>query len=281
MTLYDVLKRKLVAKVYAINPILLEQQNIAGWTNLGLWDQNPTDYTHAATRLAESMATSLNLTVKDSVLDVGCGYGASLNFWENEYGVADIHVLELQQQCCEKIVSKYGQKYTVFQQSIFDAKPVHHVKTYDAIISVDATYHYAIDNYLNALKDWISESGRIGFHYLIKSATYHQAAPEDIAGLEKKLDWVKVKSENLLYEVELKHCLNQFGYQHIQMKDLTQQVLGGFAMYILENKTHTLHQKLSLDFLKIYMTAQLCAYVANSGLIRYVEVVAFKKPITE
>ena len=275
---------KVLAKLYQIQPKLLASDNDSAWTNLGLWQSDcenqqqhlPKSYVQAAQQLAQQMGQALNLTVHDDVLDVGCGYGASVALWQQNFGVQHIAALELQPSCCQLLnQKKRAYLQDIFQQSIFDAKPEGYQGVYDVVVSIDAAYHYHLSDYLNALDAWLAEEGRIGFHLLIKSDQWDLASSTQQQQIAKKLKWAKVPMEQVLESAEVVEILTNKGYEQIQIEDLTAQVLQGFADYI-ENKTWSTQEKLSTGFLKIYLTANLCRQLAASGCIHYVQVTAKK-----
>lgn len=270
-------QQKALVKAYKIHPLLLDQQNIVNWTNLGLWQDESNDYVQAAQQFAQHMGESLKLNTSDRVLDVGCGYGASLLLWHTHFKLKDCDALELQPMCCQYIHEHHPQTQNIFQQSIFDPKPENFAEVYDVILSIDATYHYSIEAYLQAVEVWLSSKGRIGFHCLMQSKVSMDHTDAQWQKLMKKLRWAKVSDQHLMNEDELYELLLQHGYHDIKIRDFTQEVLAGFSNFILERRHWQLKEKMNLGFLKIWLTAQLCRSLAQSGMIKYVEVTAAKQ----
>lgn len=316
----------MMAMVYRIEPLLLDKRNVDGWTNLGLWakprsssdpcmrcggggggggttscissgcggDAVREGYVEAARRLADVMGCALGLSRDDDVLDVGCGYGASLLVWRRGHddttgtnsggnnckggleregegtedsalmsehsdespssncrrgfsAVRSVSALELQPICCREIMKKREDQIeknkkeekafssddgairrnsggnaaaslpiiaNVYQQSIFDPptasltaqqQRLHHIDDdgdgngeeqdgstirYNVALSIDATYHYALRDYLAAIEPWLvaprlvggENSGnstkrqqRIGFHLIVWSDAVAQS----------------------------------------------------------------------------------------------------------
>lgn len=271
--------QKILAKLYKIQPELLSINNHLAWTNLGCWYNGQHDYVAAAQQLAQHMGQALALTEQDQLLDIGCGYGASLVFWHTTFGLNHLAALELQPSCCAYLQQKkLNYVDDIFQQSCFEAKPEQCKHRYDVIVSIDATYHYALQDYLASLEDWLTDSGRVGFHLLIKSAQWQQASFEQQQSLSQKLKWAKVEVNQILTQEQVIQMLEHQGYIQIEIQDLTTQVLQGFADYI-QHKTWSKHEKFSIGFLKIYFTARLCRALVQSQLIQYVQVTAQKKAI--
>lgn len=274
----SILADKIQAYAYRIDALLLAKDNQQKWTNLGLWQENETDYVTAAHQLAYHMGQSLVLTPQYKILDVGCGYGASIRVWRDDFAIQNISVVELQPICCNYLVYKHQALLTdIFQQSIFSAKPSINKNLYDVVMSIDAAYHSALQCYLDAIAPWLAEKGQVGFHVLMKSDAWQNASAQQKNALQQKLKWAKVDAAHLLTHAELNKVMQHNGYQHIQIQDLTQQVLGGFSDYMsVHALTWRWREKCSIAALKIYLTARLCHDLAHSGLIHYVQVTAQK-----
>ena len=83
-----------------INHSLLGDARTQAWSNLGLWRSGQSDYRTAAQALALQLAEQMRLQAASSLLDVACGYGASLNVW-HEMGIHEITGLEPQTACVQ------------------------------------------------------------------------------------------------------------------------------------------------------------------------------------
>ena len=275
--LHKKLSNQVLSIIYRIEPDLLCSKNTVAWTNLGCW-QKSTDYVDAATYLASRLAESVKLNSQDNLLEIGAGYGASLDLWHQDFAVEDISVLELQERCCHEILQK-KHKFVkdVFQQSIFDNKPSDIPKLFDVILSVDATYHYDLNAYLNAIQPWLAPHGRVGFHLLVKTDQSLEMGNRD-KSISRKLAYAKVDYQKLPTQDLLIQTLLKQGYQNVQIQDLTEQVLKGFSDYILYQQKNqwSWRQRYSIGALKIYLTAKLCRYLAETQQLQYVQVTAQK-----
>ena len=269
-------KQRILAQLYKIEADLLADDNHHAWTNLGLWQVSQQDYVSAAKQLTLKMGQALNLSVQDHLLDVGCGYGASLHLWHQQFGLDHITALELQPICCRFIErKKLAYVQHIVQQSIFDPKPKQLNTRYDVIVSVDATYHYALQDYLKVLEDWLKPDGRIGFHLLMRLNPTDAVSVDAQQALKHKLKWAKIDFDQVLHQDEIYSVLQQHGYDHIQIEDLSQGVLNGFYQFVMQKKW-SLQQKINLGYAKIYATARLCKYLVESKQCAYIQVTAQK-----
>lgn len=281
-------KTAITAFMYAINPSILGDDQALAWTNLGLWSQTKTDYPYAAAQLAKHMGDALQIKSTDHLLDIGCGHGASLVFWHQQYAVQHIAALELQPKCCKKIAAQqlpYLKK--IIQQSIFfdqNNDEIHsELETYDVIISLDLAYHFALSDYLTAIKKWQTSNCRIGFHTLIKTEQFATLSSRQQKRLARLLRCAKVNLDHLLTESQLKKLLDQQHFTQIQCEDLSKDVLQGFAQYIESEEfkkikrsqtQNSLNLRHKLNVFKIQMTAKLCQILYATQGIAYVQVTA-------
>ena len=267
---------RILAKLYKIEPDLLADDNQHAWTNLGLWQASRHNYVASATQLASHMGQALALSADDHVLDIGCGYGASLHLWHKKFNVKQISALELQPLCCQTIEQQHLTYVEhIFQQSIFDEKPKNYHALYDVIVSVDATYHYALTDYLNAISAWLAPQGRIGFHLLMRLNEDDLESSQAQQALKNKLKWAKIDFDQVLQQQQILATLTAYGYQQIKIEDLSQQVLAGFYQFVA-NKPWSLKQKMTVGYAKIYATAELCRSLAVSKQCAYIQVTAQK-----
>lgn len=270
------LYQRIQSAVFAINPQLLGDGNRLAWTNLGAWCCPDDAYITAAQRLAQYIGEGLSLSETDQVLDIGCGHGASLQYWHRHFAVQYIVAMELQAQCCDKLWrSQLPYLKQVLNQSVFDQHTTRKIAQFDVVLSVDAAYHYPLRNYLQAIQPWLKPGGRTGFHFLLKSDGFNSLSMQQQKQIGQKLKWAKVDVGLLHDQTSAHSTLQAYGFEKIEIMDLTDQVFKGFSGYFFAQKFRW-QEQLSLDYLKIKMTAQLCAYLAAQGQIRYVQITAQK-----
>lgn len=262
---------------YAINAKLLGDNAELAWSNLGYWDSSTTSYLQACRQLADQLAQAVQLSASDHLLDLGCGQGASLLHWSRHYAVTDFSAVELQEACVVKIQQQTiaGLK-AVYQASFLNLASLPCTDPFDVILCVDAAYHYALPVFLAAVTSRLKPQGRVGFHYLIRSAHWESLSTLQQQTYRYVLKTADVKLEHLPDESEMRQIFAQQGFRDVQMIPLSQAVLGCFAHYIAE-QSGLLQSGSYLERFKIQMTAKLCAKLYQEGNIEYVQITAQKQ----
>lgn len=258
---------------YAIHATLLGDDAVCPWTNLGLW-RNTCSYVAACQYLANHLAGRLRLRAMDRVLDLGCGQGASLLFWQQYHAVTDITAVELQAKCVEKIQHQPWAQSIQLHQGSFLALDAFHLKQYDVVMCIDALYHHDAMQFLSHVQPYIAPSGRIGFHYLMLNPRFETLTTYQKMKYQYLLKVADINIQHLHTTTAFQAQMHALGYEDITIDDLSQDVFAGFSHYV-QRKLPGQHLK-SLDTLKIKMTAKLCQKLAQDGLIDYVQVCAKK-----
>jgi len=107
---------------YAINAKQLGDNAELAWSNLGYWDDAMSSYPDACRQLADRLAQAVHLNSNDSLLDLGCGQGASLVHWQQHYHVQHIEAVELQASCVIQIQKHLPQLAAIHQRSFLKFK---------------------------------------------------------------------------------------------------------------------------------------------------------------
>lgn len=283
---------------FAIASTLLGDPNLLAWSNLGFWHNIPdfktspyqstnhqdidfkaTQYQVACAQLAQQVGLAAGLQPTDHVLDLGCGQGASLVYWTKQFGIGHLSAFEIQPACIARIQAANLPQLDRIYQAAFDQLPLpdnalNHA--FDAVVCVDAAYHAHFNNFLAVNMAALKPQGRIAFTTLSKSNDWSQASLLNQTLTLKLLNLAYVPAQNLLKNDEIRTTLQQAGFTDIRLQVLDAEVFIGFARYIEQlnapNTTSTLATK--ADWLKIKMTARLCAFLAKQRLVHYVLVSA-------
>ncbi|QIO07751.1 SAM-dependent methyltransferase [Acinetobacter lanii] len=263
---------------YAINAVMLGDASESAWTNLGYWQVQNDAYPHACETLAQQLADAIDLNSKDRVLDLGCGQGASLHLWKSHYQVTHIEAVDIQPACVDKIIHSMPFIHNVMCGSFLNLNGCDFEFKFDAVLCIDAAYHSDLNSFLNSVKSVLNSKARIGFHYLVlteKYATLNSFEKLKLSALLKSAD-IQLKHLNSYAETE--NIIGSFGFEKIQIENLSRPVLQGFADYIQQSSQQQAQKKLqgqwSLDRFKIEMTAKLCQKLYADGLVDYVQICA-------
>ena len=265
------IQQKLPKHKYAISAKILGDDAECAWTNLGYWDDATSSYPQACKQLAEHLAQSVRLSAEDRVLDLGCGQGASLQYWLDHYHIADLEAVELQKQCVSNIQKKLPKVTAIHHQSFLNLNEIPFSKKFDVVMCIDAAYHSDLDLFLNSVQPVLNSKGRLAFHYLMWSDAFLNSKQR--VKYQYLLKAADVKFKNLKTEPQMAQMILNAGFEQIEILDLSKAVLAGFSQYIASRVTV---KNGGIDQFKIQMTAKLCSTLFRDGLVKYVQVCAVK-----
>lgn len=265
---------KVIGHKYAIDARHLGDDAALAWSNLGFWQDPQQDYALACQSLADQIAASLQLKSTDRVLDLGCGQGASLLHWIQQYQIQQLSAVELQPTCVQRI-QKYLPQVQIYCENFLNLKVLPLLNSFDAVLCIDAAYHSDLNSFLNAVSPVLNSKGRVAFHTLMWSENWANCGYLQQQQYRYLLKSADVYWQQLLDQQQLEQTLTQQGFGEIQIQDFSEPVLKGFAQYIESRKA----EKHGFDFaqFKIEMTAKLCRKLYQDGLVRYIQVSAVKQ----
>lgn len=240
-----------------------------GWRNLGDWSAT-IHYREAAEALAVRVGMAADLKNGMSVLDLACGYGASLLLWQRKFGVTYVACLELQGACIQAMQALSAPTCTI-AQGRFDQLPLPEPLTqtpFDAVVCIDAAYHARSLRALAAVANSaLRDGGRIAFTTLAINEK-RDALP---LGLSLALRGAGIHRASLLTATGITSTLEREGFQNISVEPIGESVLAGFAHYVTHREQAlSWRQRISPGWLKIKATGRLCDYLAKSGHLNYV-----------
>lgn len=268
---------------YAINAKMLGDDALLAWSNLGYWDDATSSYPQACRQLADKLAHSVHLNSKDHLLDLGCGQGASLLHWKTHYQVQSIDAVELQPECIAEIQKNLPQINHIYCESFLNLKNIPFKAKFDVVLCIDAAYHSHLNSFLKSVNSVLNSKGRFAFHYLVFSPEY--AALNSFQKFKYRilLKCADVNIDHLMDQNTIKETMQNFGFENIQIENLSEYVLKGFSEYFM-NKLDLKNQKSSsresgkgIDAFKIKMTAKLCQKLYQDGIVDYVQISATRK----
>jgi len=142
---------------------------------------------------------------------------------------------------------------------------------YDAIVCVDAAYHFdSLRDLLKASRILLKPGGRVGFHLFCLNS---QKPP---AGwLRKLFELAEVDSRDFRNEEGLIYEFQEEGFEEVKVIDMAVQVLGGFASFVKRRSVQLgFREKFKPAWWKIMATAWLGNKVMREGWLKYVMVQA-------
>ena len=234
-----------------VNTLLGGLQRPHYWNNLGLWSE-ATDYDSACCALAQAHAQAVALSAQDRLIDLACGSGASLLFWQQHYRVS---------QCIglDKTTAQRS-KSSQLVCGHFDRLPLPTVlndQRFDAAICIDAAYHaQSIEAFLATAKAMLVENGRLVFSTVVSPDSH------PVKRLDLRLAGIPNGSQ-INYR-QLNQALAT-DWSNIKILPLD-SVFTGFAKHVAtREKELTWAQKLSPAWLKIQATASLCERMISAS----------------
>lgn len=279
MTWLQVLQSKIFQHRYAINAVMLGDDTEYAWSNLGYWGSGDSSYPDACRQLAVHMAKAVALDSDDMLLDLGCGKGASLLLWQQQFAVQHVEAVELQAQSVAKIKQILPPIQRVLQQSFLDLNDTDFKFKFDVVLCIDAAYHNDIHALLKSIQTVLTSKARIGFHHLMLTEKFYLLNSIEKLKLTALLKCADVNLADLLDEQQIRHLMDRQGFESIQIDNLSTAVLKGFANYVRTGFMERNRQisKQCLDRIKIEMTAKLCQKLYADGYVDYVQICATSK----
>lgn len=235
----------------SVNTLLGGHQRPNYWNNLGLWSAAQ-DYDSACCALAQAHAQAIALSAQDRLIDLACGSGASLLFWQQHYGLS--HSVGL-----DKTTPKRS-KSTQLVRGHFDRLPLPTAlnnQRFDAAICIDAAYHaQSIEAFLKTAQALLVNHGRLVFSTIV--------SPDNNSAKRLDLRLAGIPNASQISYRELNQALAT-DWSNTEVLSLD-TVFTGFAEHVAKReKELTWAQKLSPAWLKIQATASLCERMISAN----------------
>ena len=259
------------------NHLLGQAADGLNWSNLGYWC-NTNDYVTACQQLAQQVGLAAQLHADDKVLELACGQGASLTYWPQRFHIRQLYALELQSSLVEHIQQQPPAALQFIAQGRFDQLPVPALlenqlrqHAFDAVLCVDAAYHASsFKDFASVARHCLRPGGRLAFTTLTLDNSWLKANYWQQKVHAQLLNAADVPMASLLTTLQIQQQLAGLGFGSIQVQPMDDEVLTGFAGFISRRATClSLKEKLQPEWLKIAITACLCRYLRQHGLVHY------------
>ena len=260
---------------YAIDAKALGDMSDLPWSNLGYWNCLDDSYPQACRQLADRIAQSIALSSNDRLLDLGCGQGASILHWKNDYQIEEFSAVDMQPECIERLQTVFPEHRELFCQSFLNLNEIPFQSKFDAVVCIDAAYHSLLNSFLTSVDAVLNSNGRIAFHTLMLTEQFSHLSAQQKFKHRMLLKCADVNVDALPTYAHLVERLQGYCFSQIRVEDLSEPVLSGFASYIIARDQQNVFKGLS--GLKIKMTAKLCKVLYEQGNVRYVQVSARKR----
>lgn len=268
---------------------LLAGQGDWRWNNLGDW-QTATSYEQACRDLAKRHAAMAGLSAQDQLLELACGYGASLDLWRDQFQVTHIGALEYRQRCVDVIqqASANTNQATTgkieVRQGRFD-QPLPAAlaqQSFDTVLCIDAAYHAAsLAAFLSTAYNALRPNGVLCFSTLLWTDAAAKKSDLQVKICRKLLQLANIPAASVLNPAEISSLFDQSGWTRVQIQPIEQHVFLGFAGWVDQQHAHlSMRQRYSMAWQKIRATARLCAWLNKNNLLHYVMIRAVKSPTT-
>jgi len=260
----------LMADTFDVDTALLGGRGL--WSNLGDWT-DAKSYDEACAALARRVGKAAGLGPARDVLDVACGYGGSARLWGAEFGVSAVDATDIRPACVESLRrAAYPGIRHVFISDVSKEIDLPPMVRYDAVVSVDAAYHFASALDLGRLaRRCLISGGRLAYTTLVWAG---QESEQNSLSRRLFLKAASIPKSAMATPRDLTAKLTDLGFKGVEISILDDEVLLGFARYVGRvSSALSMAQRLRPAWWKIWLTAQACSRLRGWG-IQYVLVSA-------
>lgn len=257
------------------------------WNNLGDW-QVATDYEHACIALARRHAEFAGLSVHSNLLELACGYGASIELWRDQFQVTAITALEYRQRCVDwlnqSLNTNHHQTHAHIQvlQGRFD-RPLPTAlaqQSFDTLLCIDAAYHAtSLHQFLITASTALQPKGVLCFSTLMWIDSADSSARIAVKIGQQLLKLVGIPAASVLTQPQINTLFQQLHWEDLQIQSIEQHVFEGFANWVQQqNQRLAPRHRYSMAWQKICATARLCRWLQQHKILRYIMIRAVYQP---
>lgn len=252
------------------------------WSNLGDWSESH-DYSAACHALACRIGRAADLGPSDTLLELACGHGASLDVWSEVFGVSVVDAIERQTRALASLTSDRPEALRDLWQAdmnliLSQKMPWPTDKQYDALVVVDAAYHFlGLRAFLEESSGRLRSGGRIAFTTLVMGSNWTRARSWQKSLVLKLAAGALIPAESLVAEEELTDLFGAAGFHAPVCTILDREVLEGFTRFVARRRRELKRrERCSAGWWKVEATAAAARQLLRTGLLHYVLLKAVK-----
>lgn len=252
------------------------------WGNLGYWAAGEDSYSDACRTLAVHLGEAAKLNSKSEIFDAGFGCGDQLCLWLDHFRVQDvcgINISSSQTQRAKSLLqkTKHGEKSdNIFTADIKDRNKWAEVindRQITHIIALDCVYHFPSRvDFFGAASSHLKKGGKLALtDFILVDSEPTKLVHRILLWIMFKLS--RIPKANMVDQISYKNDLESLGFHSIQIHDISQPVMAGFADWVHRQKGI----QLSLfGAIKYRITAAFLNWAYTRSILQYAIVIAEK-----
>ncbi|MEP3450981.1 MAG: methyltransferase domain-containing protein [Parasphingorhabdus sp.] len=256
--------------------------NGQSWGNLGYWTDGEDSYSNACRALAVQLGATAELNQDSILFDAGFGCGDQLCLWLEHYQVSDvcgINLSESQTQHAKSLLSKNGHSEkpnAIFVGSANDGEmwpEVIGTRKISHMIALDCAYHFPNRvNFFDLTISHLKTGSKLALtDFMLADQAQSKLAYRLLLSLMFRLS--RIPKSNIVDQTTYKAELEAIGFHNIQIRDISQPVIDGFAHWV---RSQTAMRLPFFARVKYRTTAAFLNWAYNRSILRYAVIVAEK-----
>lgn len=260
-----------------------EQTSVYPWSNLGDWTESE-HYAEAAEALAQRVGIAAKLQPGYRILDCAAGYGASVVLWQQQFSSAQVDVIEQQPRCLRFLRHHPPLGLTKvweadLRQLVKETKAPSEIDCYDALVSVDAAYHFgSLLDFFHFAALHLKPGGTLALTTLGKGTNFPEEASFAAWILRRFLVLAQISWQAVLSPKEIGAALQREGFTEISVQDLNVPVLDGFVHFVGRRRRElSFRQRWTVAWGTITLTAAFARMVRRTQTLSY-QLISARRP---
>lgn len=245
--------------------------------NFGYWDGTTADQQNAARALVHEVARLADLQSGESLLDVGCGFGAAALMFQQQYEVSKVvgvNVTEHHLEFARASAEERGVQDTVSFRFGDATRLPFDDQSFDKVIALESAFHF------DSREAFLGEAARVlkpGGRLTLADVVPLQPKKGQIRKYVASKLWLVPPANNYGPD-EYAHKLQEAGFEHIELRSVGDEVYPGYVDWTLSPENlKRLNQQLGVTKATLYRwQTQLLGSLFQSGQLDYFLISASK-----